>query len=130
MVSICAFLLASIWTAQSGHLIAGNVKDPSGGVVRAAEVQVLAAGQRLVAAARTDDRGEFTVSISQPGTYLIEVRAAGFADLRTGLTVPLPEGQRLDLTTADSDARRDGVDSAEGKRFAHWRETRSANLIA
>jgi hemoglobin/transferrin/lactoferrin receptor protein len=99
MLSLYALFLAATFGGQTAHVVTGTLRDPSGGVVRGAEVQILAAGQRMVGAARTDDRGEFRISVEQAGSYLLEVRAAGFADLRSGVTVPLPEGQRLELRT-------------------------------
>ena len=100
MISLPALVFAALFFAQqTGHVVTGTVHDPSGGVVRGAEVQILAAGQRLVGAARTNDRGEFTISVGAAGSYLLEVRAPGFGDVRTGVSVPLREGQRLALTT-------------------------------
>jgi outer membrane receptor protein involved in Fe transport len=84
--------------AQSGYVLHGIVRDPSGGIVRGAEIQVLAPQQRFVGAARSDDQGRFAIVVGH-GSYIVEVRAAGFVDVRTAINMPLPEGRILELTT-------------------------------
>jgi hemoglobin/transferrin/lactoferrin receptor protein len=86
-------------SAQTNHVLQGVVRDPSGGVVRDAEVQVLGPNQQLLGIAKTDGQGSFSVVVPRAGTYLVLIRAIGFGDTRAGAVVPLPAGDRLELTT-------------------------------
>jgi hemoglobin/transferrin/lactoferrin receptor protein len=97
----CIALFGTQAYAQAPSAVRGTVRDPSGGVVSGAEVQLLAARQQLVAAARTDDRGQFTLEVVEPGSYLLRLRAPGFADLTTSVSVPIAGNRDLDLATGD-----------------------------
>ena len=88
MVGVFMLLVAAVADAQSGHAVSGIVRDPLGAVVQDADVQVLAARQRLAAAARTDVNGRFTLTVPEAGAYLIVIRAHGFGDIRSTVTVP------------------------------------------
>jgi outer membrane receptor protein involved in Fe transport len=94
-------LLALRADAQPGLDVRGIVRDPSGGVVRHAEIHLLSARQRPIAATRSDEQGRFTLTVTQPGSYVLRVRAAGFADVSTAVSVPLAGGGVVDVTTGD-----------------------------
>ena len=53
-------------------------------------------------AARADEQGGFSITVPRSGPYLLGVRVPGFADFRTAVTVSLPNGQLLDLTTGSA----------------------------
>ena len=104
---VLAMALCLVWLPQQAGAQAqqaratatGVVVDPSGGVVIGADVELLGPQQRSAGVATTDGRGRFRIEGVPPGTYLAIVRAAGFADVRAGVTVPLPEGETLTLVT-------------------------------
>jgi outer membrane receptor protein involved in Fe transport len=77
----------------------GVVRDPTGGVVVGAEVRLIAPPQLVVATARTDDRGQFTLPAAEPGTFVVETRAAGFADVRTIVDLPAAASRPLEIVT-------------------------------
>jgi hypothetical protein len=61
------------------YLIAGTVRDPSGSPVPQASVYLTDGPVPWPdSAALTDDTGTFTLTVSAPGTYTVEARAAGF----------------------------------------------------
>jgi hemoglobin/transferrin/lactoferrin receptor protein len=91
--------LSSAALAQAPHTVQGVLRDPTGGAVRGAEIQILAARQRLAGAATTDDQGRFSIVVSEPGVYVLEMRATGFADTRTSIAIPLNTERPLELTT-------------------------------
>jgi len=66
--------------AQSGtsSALAGSVLDQSGAVVAGAEVKADEVNTGSVRAIQTNPEGRFLFSQVNPGTYLIEVHAAGF----------------------------------------------------
>ena len=106
----CAFvfvLLALPVAAQERPFVRGVVHDVTGALVRGADVQILAEQNRVAGAARSDDQGRFAIRVERAGTYLVEVRAAGFADARAGVRVPLPEGETLTLVTGSPVLRED-----------------------
>ena len=98
----CFLLLGIVSTsaiAQSPHTINGIVRDTAGGTIKGAEIQVLGARQRLVGAATTDSQGRFSLTVTETGSYVLEIRAPGFADTRTSLSIPLDSERPLELTT-------------------------------
>jgi Carboxypeptidase regulatory-like domain len=60
----------------------GIVRDPSGDVIRDADVKLIAPQQRVAAAARTGDQGTFTLTVREAGDYLIVISAPGFNEVR------------------------------------------------
>lgn len=94
-----AFFSTVAAQAQPSLSLRGVVRDPSGALVRAAEVQLLAPRQRVVAAARTDDQGTFTLTGADAGSYVLRVRAAGFADVSVPVTIP--SAGEFSVTTGD-----------------------------
>lgn len=80
-------------------MLNGIVRDTTGGTVSGAEIQILGARQRLVDAATTDSRGRFSMTVAEPGAYVVEIRAPGFADTRTSISIPLDSERPLELTT-------------------------------
>jgi outer membrane receptor protein involved in Fe transport len=101
IVVACALVTLVVGTAvaQDAHTVRGIVRDPTGGVIRGAEIQILGARQRLAGAAVTDDQGRFVIPVAEPGSYVLEIRAPGFAEIRTSVFIPRADAQPLELTT-------------------------------
>jgi hemoglobin/transferrin/lactoferrin receptor protein len=99
-VLVCA-LAGDRLCAQGLAAVHGVVRDPSGAVVRDAEILLLTSRQRIVAAARSDEQGRFTLNVTEPGNYLLRLRAPGFAEVNTALVVPAAGTGELDLRTGD-----------------------------
>jgi len=76
--------------------IRGTVNDASGAVVEAAIVNLQAAGSSGQRTTLTDQTGSFHFSAVEPGAYTITIKAGGFADQTTKVSVisgenpPLP----------------------------------------
>ncbi len=66
--------------------IAGVVHDPSGAIIPGAQVTVMR-GSGVVASAVTDGEGHFQIAVPAPGSYTVQVKAAGFADFNGQATV-------------------------------------------
>ncbi len=127
---LSAILLATAAAAQDRPVVRGVVHDVTGAIVRGADVQILAEQQRVAGAARTDDQGRFAIAVERAGTYLVEVRAAGFADVRAGVTVPLPEDEMLTLVTGSPVLREDVSVTARVDRVeTATRLTQPVNII-
>ena len=60
--------------------IAGLVTDPSGSVVRNAEVTASDVDTNAVRVVHTNEQGAYRVALLHPGTYSVRVRVPGFAD--------------------------------------------------
>jgi hemoglobin/transferrin/lactoferrin receptor protein len=76
--------------------VTGIVRDPSGDVVRGADVKLIAPQQRVAAAARTGEKGTFTLTVGGAGDYLIVISAPGFNDVRS--PVKIPTARQLEFT--------------------------------
>jgi hypothetical protein len=57
----------------------GQVTDPSGAAIGSAEVKVTDQGTAIVTTKQTAQNGYYTVPLLKPGSYSIEVSAAGFS---------------------------------------------------
>src|SRR5262245_11021568 len=73
-------------SAQSAISVTGTVLDQSGGVIPGARVTVTPVGSTETLASATDQRGEFTLSLS-PGRYGVTIGADGFLELTETLAV-------------------------------------------
>jgi len=81
----CAVLVALVWVqpplahaaADTGQ-IAGVVKDPDQAIVSASQVILTNQQTKIKVTGLSDGQGRYTFSSLQPGTYVVEVDAAGF----------------------------------------------------
>ncbi|HEY8716372.1 MAG TPA: carboxypeptidase-like regulatory domain-containing protein, partial [Candidatus Acidoferrum sp.] len=71
-------LLPAVFAQQGATAIVGDVTDPQGGAVSAANVTASDSGSGVSRTAQTDEQGHFQFLSLQPGTYTIKVDAAGF----------------------------------------------------
>ncbi len=76
--------LAAAQSATSFGTLQGSVRDRTGGYVPAAEV--IATNEETSTERRTitNNEGQYTLRGLQPGEYILTVRAAGFAAVKTG----------------------------------------------
>jgi len=88
--------LAVGFQPQASSEVTGIVRDPSGAAVRDADVKLIAPQQRVAAAARTGDEGTFTLTVKEPGDYLVVVSAPGFNEVRS--PVQIPTSRQLEFT--------------------------------
>ena len=75
-------IFAGAWLAQAQHLpmsISGTVHDRSGGRIAHAQIIVKLQGAVAGTQAQAGDLGEFSVPVSAPGSYVVQVIADGFA---------------------------------------------------
>jgi hypothetical protein len=66
------------WSQSTFGSFVGTVRDPSGGVVANAGVQIQNLGTSLVRTATTDQSGSYVVVNLEPGNYEIKIEAEGF----------------------------------------------------
>lgn len=93
--SISLFFFAAVLAADS-HTISGRILDPSGAAVAHATVTAVARASGLRGTTRSNDAGEFRLTLSQ-GQWLLEASAAGLAST-TPETVDLKADLIRDLT--------------------------------
>ena len=82
---ISTFLCTAVLVLFSGRAIAqnasgtivGHVKDPSGAAVVAAQVSVTNLDTHDVRTVSTNEAGDYTVPVLQPGHYQVDVTATG-----------------------------------------------------
>jgi len=101
IVVLSLFALGVVQPAAGQTLygtLVGNVSDPSGGAVAAAKVVARNSSTGFTREASADERGGFTFSDLQPGTYTLRVSAPGFATFtQTGLEVSVNAVRRTDV---------------------------------
>ena len=69
---------AGLLHAQSGAILTGRVRDPSGRAVPSARIRVLHVATATERTANTNDEGIYEIASMQVGSYHIEVQARGF----------------------------------------------------
>jgi Carboxypeptidase regulatory-like domain/TonB dependent receptor len=105
---LCALLLAVLspiavlehaCAQEFRGTISGTVKDPTGAVVREAQVTITETTTATVNRTKTDSAGQYVVPFLQPGTYQIFVESSGFKkEVRDGITLQANEHPLIDLT--------------------------------
>ncbi len=84
--------------AEERARVSGVVLDGHGGVVGKAEVSLLNAQQMPLGTARTDAQGSFAFRDVPPGSYLLVVKARGFAERRVAYRVRPGESKPVEVT--------------------------------
>jgi carboxypeptidase family protein len=113
---------ASAQTSSTG-LIVGTVTDPSGSVIRDADVELRSVATNVATRARTNDAGQYNFANLLPGDYRVSVSAPGFSTAalqlkvevgkstlgdvalqvgQVGETVEVQAGARAELQTVDA----------------------------
>ena len=86
--------------AQGGAsgAVQGDVRDSSGALVAGAEVTLAGGAGGIVRVVRTNGEGSFAATLLPPGSYRVEVKAAGFAPgVAEDVQVRVTETTRLSL---------------------------------
>jgi len=94
-----AIILACISRAQDfrGSLM-GTVKDASGALIQSADVALRAAASATGRQAKTDTRGEFRFDDLLPGAYQLIVRAGGFQEAHSKVSVAVSTVREVNVT--------------------------------
>src|SRR5882762_991430 len=103
LLAVMVFSLASGTVAQTVQgIITGTITDPSGATVPNATITISNTGTGLSQTATTGTDGSYRFSLVPPGAYVIDVKAASFAEVRaSGIVVEasqtVPFSVRLEL---------------------------------
>jgi carboxypeptidase family protein len=111
-------VLLALSTGVSGQVLygslTGTVQDPSGAVVSAAKVQVVAEQTGVTQQATTDASGIYRFTTLLPGTYKITIAAPGFANQETsGVRVSVNTVARVDARLQVAQATQNVVVTTE-----------------
>jgi hypothetical protein len=79
LLASASWLLAPVLSQGATATLSGTVQDQSGAVVPGASVTVLNAATSLERQATTNDQGYFSISLLQPGSYIVTTKRDGFA---------------------------------------------------
>jgi hypothetical protein len=95
-LSFICLLAGAVWAQELGTAVLnGDITDPSGAVVKNAEVTVENKATGLQRTAPSSNAGLFVFNSLVPGDYEVRVKATGFADATT--QAHLEVGQQADL---------------------------------
>ena len=106
VLGLAVSCLASGSTAQTVQgVITGGVTDPSGAAVPGATISITHAGTAASQSTTSASDGTYRFSLVPPGTYVIDVKAQGFREVRTsGIVVEasqtVPFSVRLEIGTS------------------------------
>ncbi len=87
-------------STMTPYAISGTVLDPSGAVIPRAQVALQRLDGSRIAEAWTDDTGSFRFDKLNVDKYRVVVRAAGFRDAKTEVSVGAKSGARIRITMA------------------------------
>jgi len=95
-ILVALILIAANLTAQTAK-ITGKAVDLSGALVVGADVTLIGAGNTAIAATKTGPEGSFTIE-APPGSYALEVSAAGLEKVVQGISVAATNNRPLTVT--------------------------------
>jgi hypothetical protein len=96
-ILIAGFVMTGSAFAQTAQL-SGVISDPSGGRVPKANVTVLNKDTGINRVTESNGEGYYAVPLLQPGSYMVTVKAAGFAtQVRTSVTLEVGQQQVLNF---------------------------------
>jgi hypothetical protein len=112
LILIALFIPAAAF-AQTAQ-VTGLVTDPSGTAVPSATIAIRNVATGVATETVTNDRGYYTVSNLNPGTYDISVRRQGFrTTTQTGIKLDVAQVARLDLSLTIGEVRESVTVAAE-----------------
>ena len=132
---LAVFLVATSSYAQSrGSDIRGTVTDPQGNVIAGATINLTNPEKNFKRTATTNSEGVFVFTAIQPGTYKLEVEAAGFkttsvSDLVALVDTPVVRDVQMEVgavsetvqVSSGSDAPLNTTDASLGNSFERRR---------
>ena len=92
------FIVPVSYTQDFQGSLAGVVMDSSGGRIPAADIVLQANESSLERQTKSDNRGEFRFDDLLPGVYKVTVRAPGFADASSTVTVIVSFAREITVT--------------------------------
>lgn len=101
LFAVCASLLlpgSANCQVSTGDIL-GNVNDPSGASVAGATIVLINSGTQERHTVTSDQAGEYTFTLLQPGHYSLQVRASGFKPYQLG-DITLSAGDRRRVVIA------------------------------
>jgi len=101
-------LTLMLWICQAQDFrgsLAGAVKDASGGRVQSADISLQATESSLERQTKSDSRGAFRFDDLLPGNYKLIVRAPGFAEASSNVTVVVSSVREVGVTLNLASAR-------------------------
>jgi hypothetical protein len=79
--------------------LTGIIKDSSGGVIAGAKVAASNDDTNIVRATLTNEGGEYTIPLLQPGAYSVRAEAGSFrTTVQRGITLQVDQKARVDIT--------------------------------
>ena len=128
ILSLC--LCFSVYSQAGTSSISGTISDAQGDIVPGATV-VLTSEQNVRRTAMTNESGVYTFASIQPGTYTIEVEAAGFkkaslsafqalVDKATTISVTLEVGQVTETVNVDTTGIENIINTQDAKLGANF----------
>src|ERR1035441_2759443 len=98
VVLALAFMPAVSHAQDFRGSLAGAVMDSSGGRVQSADIRLYATESSLERHGKSDSRGEFRFADLMPGAYTVTVRAAGFGEASTTVSVTVSSAREISVT--------------------------------
>jgi len=99
LAAFCMFFASGVaWSQSVQGIITGTVTDPTGAVVPNATVTITNAGTNISQTATTGSDGSYRFPLVPPGTYVVDVKAANFAEVRaSGIVVQASQTVPFDV---------------------------------
>ncbi|HYE76144.1 MAG TPA: carboxypeptidase-like regulatory domain-containing protein, partial [Blastocatellia bacterium] len=94
---ICLFQ-ADRLSAQTAATIVGDITDSNGAAAPSVTVKIINEGTKIERQVQTNEAGQYRVTPLNPGTYTIQVEAAGFKrEVRSGVVLEVGSVLEVDF---------------------------------
>jgi len=99
LIVFSLLVTASLWAQTSRGTLAGTITDPSGAVIKGAQVSLKSLGTGIVRQATTNNEGVYRFDAVDPGAYELSAAMQGFAAYRLA-NVDVPANKTTDVDIA------------------------------
>ncbi len=115
-ISVLIFLAIGAWAQSSEGRLSGRVTDPTGAVLRNAQITIENVATGVKRVVETNSAGEYSASALEPGSYKISAEAAGFKTaISTPVLLEVSRDIRIDLQLQPGKVMETMEVSAEGQ---------------
>lgn len=128
-ILVSAMFLACSLLAQSNYAaLSGSITDPQSQPVAGASVEIVSSSTGAERRVITNDRGLYEISGLQPGDYLLNISASGFAALKQSVRLEVAQKLAIDLKLT-VESRKESVQVSGNAEVIHTNDAALGEVV-